>query len=159
MTPFQALRLRQKLLLQSVAKEREMKEKKIKYSALRLLKVVLPEACSLSVGLAGIRRAGGSGGRAKRIDGGPSSDLLFLLLLQSTSVKLSSEEEKLQGLCKHPLRVFLGRWPHNCTPADLLGTYNLNYKNENFQKQFQFFFSFFFCGICKPILEMFTFIV
>jgi hypothetical protein len=28
MTPFQALRLRQKLLLQSVAKEREMKQKR-----------------------------------------------------------------------------------------------------------------------------------
>jgi hypothetical protein len=78
-------------------KWKKRKEKKIKYSALRLLKVVLPEPCLLSVGLAGIRRAGGSGGGATRIDGGRSSDLLFLLL-QRTSVKLSSEEEKLQGL-------------------------------------------------------------
>jgi hypothetical protein len=109
----------------------------------------------LAVGLADIRRAGGRRGGATRIDGGRSSDLLFLLL-QRSSEKLSSEEEKLQRLCKHLLRHLLGRWPHNCTPADLIGTYNLNYKNENFQKQFQFFF---FGGICKPILQMFTFVV
>jgi hypothetical protein len=99
----------------------------------------------LSVGLAGMRRAGGGRGGATRIDGGRSSDLLFLLL-QRSSVKLSSDEEKLQGLCEHLLRLLLGRWQHNCTPADLIGTYNLNYKNENFQKQFQFFFFFFWVG-------------
>ncbi len=96
-------------------KGNETKEKKRK-SALRLLKVVLPEACLLSVGLAGIRRAGGSGGGATRINGGRSSDLLFLLL-QRRCEKLSIEGEKLQGLCKHLLRLLLGRWPHNCTAA------------------------------------------
>jgi hypothetical protein len=44
MTPFQALRLRQKLLLQSVAKEREMKQKKRKEN--QVVSTQTAEGCS-----------------------------------------------------------------------------------------------------------------